>query len=58
MILKHRDKELLQFEWIEPEDVRIVSVNESSRCFLPLDINLICRMGAAKNGYCEVRKMI
>jgi hypothetical protein len=26
MILKHRDKELLRFEWIEPQGVRIVSV--------------------------------
>ena len=28
MILKHRDKELLRFEWIEPQGVRIVSVND------------------------------
>lgn len=26
MALKHRDKELLRFDWIEPQDVRIVSV--------------------------------
>ena len=37
MILKHRDKELLRFEWIEPQRVRIVSVNEKNRRFLPLD---------------------
>ena len=37
MILKHRDKELLRFEWIEPQGVRIVSVNEENRRFLPLD---------------------
>ncbi|MBR3921668.1 MAG: HTH domain-containing protein [Kiritimatiellae bacterium] len=37
MILKHRDKELLRFEWIEPQGVRIVSVNEKNRRFLPLD---------------------
>ena len=43
MILKHRDKELLRFEWIEPQGVRIVSVNEANR-----------RVGAAKNGYWEV----
>ena len=36
MILKHRDKEFLRFEWREPEGVRIVSVNESERTFLPL----------------------
>lgn len=28
MILKHRDKDLLRFEWLEPQGVRIVSVNE------------------------------
>ena len=37
MILKHRDKELLRFEWIEPQGVRIVSVNEQNARFLPLD---------------------
>ena len=37
MILKHRDRKLLRFEWIEPDGVRIVSVNESSRSFLPHD---------------------
>ena len=37
MILKHRNKELLRFEWIEPQGVRIVSVNEKNRRFLPLD---------------------
>ena len=31
MILKHRDKELLRFEWIEPQGVRIVSVSEQKR---------------------------
>jgi predicted HTH transcriptional regulator len=30
MILKHRDKELLRFDWIEPQGVSIVSVNEAS----------------------------
>lgn len=38
MILKHRDRELLRFEWREPEGVRIVSVNESERKFLPLEM--------------------
>ena len=28
MILKHRDKNMLRFEWLEPQGVRIVSVNE------------------------------
>ena len=39
MILKHRDTEVLRFEWIEPEGVRIVSVNEAARRFLPLDLH-------------------
>ena len=37
MILKHRDKELLRLEWIEPHGVHIVSVNEQNARFLPLD---------------------
>jgi hypothetical protein len=43
MILKHRDKELLRFEWIEPQGVRIVSINGKIR-----------RVGAANNGHWEV----
>ena len=43
MRLKHRNKELLRYEWIEPQGVRIVSVN-----------NRIRRIGAAKNGHWEV----
>ena len=43
MRLKHRNKELLRYEWIEPQGVRIVSVN-----------NRIHRVGAAKNGHWEV----
>ena len=43
MILKYRDKELLRFEWIEPQGVRIVSVNDEIR-----------RVGAAKKGHWEV----
>lgn len=39
MILKHRDTEVLRFEWIEPEGVRIVSVNEAATRFLPLDLH-------------------
>ena len=37
MILKHRDKELLRFEWIKPQGVRIVSVDEGNNRYLPLD---------------------
>lgn len=39
MILKHRDTEVLRFEWLEPQGVRIVSVNESAKRFLPLDLH-------------------
>lgn len=38
MILKHRDRELLRFEWIEPQGVRVLSVNETERRFLPLEM--------------------
>jgi len=37
VILKHRDRELLRFEWIEPQGVRVVSVNDAERKFLPLE---------------------
>ena len=37
MILKHRDRELLWFEWIEPNWVRVVFVNETEHRFLLLD---------------------
>ena len=37
MILKHRDTEVLRFEWLGPQQVRIVSVNDAARRFLPLD---------------------
>ena len=38
MILKHRDRELLRFEWIDPQGVRVLSVNEAERHFLPLEM--------------------
>ena len=38
MILRHRDRELLRFEWVGLEGVRIVSVNDAERQFLPLEI--------------------
>ena len=37
MILRHRDKELLRFEWVGDVRVRVVSVNEAERKFLPLE---------------------
>lgn len=37
MILKHRDRELLRFEWTESGGVRILSLEESNRKFLPIE---------------------
>ena len=39
MVLRHRDRELLRFEWVEPQGVRVVSVNETERRFLPLEMH-------------------
>ncbi len=39
MILRHRDTEVLRFDWLEPEGVRIRSVNEAALRFLPLDMH-------------------
>ena len=38
MVLKHRDRELLRFEWLEPQGVRVLSVVEENRRFLPLEM--------------------
>ena len=38
MIVKHRDRELLRFEWVDPQGARVLSVNESERKFLPLEM--------------------
>ena len=46
MVLKHRDKELLRFEWIEPQGVHVVSVNDAERKFLPLEMK-----GVASDDY-------
>ena len=39
MVLRHRDRALLRFEWGEPQGVRVVSVNEAERKFLPLEMH-------------------
>ena len=39
MIVKHRDKELLRFKWLEPEGIQIISVNDAERKFLPLEFS-------------------
>ena len=38
MVLKHRDRELLRFEWTGARGVRVLSVNEHERKFLPIDM--------------------
>ena len=38
MVLKHRDREILRFEWLEPYGVHIVSANEDELKFLPLEM--------------------
>lgn len=37
MVLRHRDLELLRFDWTDLGGVCVTSVNESARRFLPLD---------------------
>ena len=37
MILKHRDRELLRFEWTGQSSVKVRSVNDAERQFLPLE---------------------
>ena len=39
MVLRHRDRELLRFEWVEPQGVRVVSVNDAERRFLPIEMH-------------------
>lgn len=39
MVLKHRDTEVLRFDWLEPQGVRVVSVNDAALRFLPLDMH-------------------
>ena len=51
MVLRHRDRELLRFEWVEPQGVRVVSVNEAERRFLPLEMHGVAN---DKNGHWEV----
>ena len=38
MILRHRDRELLRFEWIGARGVRVLSVNDAERKFLPIEM--------------------
>mgnify|MGYP003324565606 CR=1 FL=1 len=45
MILKHRDRELLRFEWTESGGVRILSLEESNRKFLPIEFGVAAGKG-------------
>lgn len=38
MILRHRDRELLRFEWTGARGVRVLSVNDAERKFLPIEM--------------------
>lgn len=38
MILKHRDRNILRFEWLEPYGVRVLEVFEENLKFLPLEM--------------------
>ena len=39
MILKHRDLEILRFEWISPQETKVTAVNAAAQKFLPLDMH-------------------
>ena len=51
MVLRHRDRELLRFEWVEPQGVRVVSVNEAERRFLPIEMHGVAN-GAGRPSVC------
>jgi len=38
MVLRHRDAEVLRFEWLEPDGVRVTPMNEKALRFLPLEM--------------------
>lgn len=44
MILKHRDTEVLRFDWVEPFGVKNVEVNSAAERFLPLSFREQVRM--------------
>ncbi|MCR5414081.1 MAG: winged helix-turn-helix transcriptional regulator [Kiritimatiellae bacterium] len=43
--MRHRDRELLRFEWVEPQGVRVISVNDAERRFLPLEMHGVADAG-------------
>lgn len=45
MILKHRNRELLRFEWTESGGVSILSLEEASRKFLPIEFGVAAGKG-------------
>lgn len=48
MILKHRDTEVLRFDWIQPFGVKNVEVNSAAERFLPLSFRDRIRPGDSK----------
>jgi len=48
MLLKHRDRELLHFEWVRPFGVRGVEINADAAQFLPLDLREAAKGGPVK----------
>ena len=48
MILKHRDTEVLRFDWVEPFGVKNVEVSSAAERFLPLAFRDRIRPGDAK----------
>lgn len=39
MVLKHKDTELLRFQWVGPDGVTVTEVNDAARKFLPLEMH-------------------
>lgn len=49
MILRHRNLDLLRFEWTEGCGVRVVWVNDAERQFLPIAFGEIARTGCTRD---------
>ena len=48
MIVRHRDRELLRFDWVEPFGVKNVELNRSALQFLPIDVRRVAEKGDAR----------
>ena len=49
MILKHKDRELIHFDWIRPFGVKNVEVNEREVKFLPLEFRDLAERGVSRD---------